>query len=122
MRCDLGAERLGHGRDLSSLGNAATASRVQLQDSSRTSLQQASELIPGREALPGSDRDRGRSGDGRHPLHIIGRNRLLEPEWVEGLEATGEARRARWGELSVCTEQQVSPRADRGPNPLQELR
>ena len=89
------------------------AAEIHLQDRRRLRAQHAREVVLGRKALAGRDRDAGRARHERHLLRRIRGHGLLEPQRIVGLEAPREPDRPRSRHLSVGAEQQVGARADR---------
>jgi hypothetical protein len=71
-------------------GHAARAGNVRLCDIESTSLEQILEVEPRELALPRGDRDYRRSAHLRLTGVIVGRDRLLKPGDVVGLEFLGE--------------------------------
>ena len=92
---DLRAEALGEDRDLAGLEQAADAAEARLQDADAAGAEQGGELGLGGEALAGGDRHRRLRRDRGEVERRVGRDRLLEPERVEGRDAPGEPDGAR---------------------------
>ena len=109
VRRDLGAVRLGERGDLLALQDPAAATEVRLDDRRCAERQQLLELVLRGEPLARGDGDRGLAGDLGHLGRLVGRNRLLEPQRVVGLEPLRQADGARRGELPVRAEEEVGP-------------
>src|SRR5438105_1251372 len=94
------------------LGHTACAGNVRLRDIECTTLEQILEIEPRELALPRSNRDRRRASHLRLAGVIIGRDRLLEPSDVVGLELPGKFDGGRNLERAVRVDHQFDVGAE----------
>ncbi len=113
VRCDHQVMRLRQGGDAAAFGEAAGPRDVRLHDVDRAAGDQLAEAVEPDLGLVAGDRCGERIGDPRAAVDVVGRDRLLDPVELIGLERAAHFDRERRAPGAVDVDHQLRVRAQR---------